>query len=151
MSCHRHLQQTLLTNRGLVRAGMYRALPVRPNPRLRICNSVLRTYIDVMHVSINQKDIIFKGSAALAPIPDDDEMPGTPASAVGSESGSQVCLASGPPGVAVAPLQRRVASREPAACAFLSAALHHTEWCQRRCCALRRVCCGYRRPASTSV
>ena len=61
---------------------------MRPNPRLRLCNSVLRTYIDVMHASINQKDIIFKGSAALAG-QQDEEMPGTPGSNAGSEVGSQ--------------------------------------------------------------
>ena len=70
---------------------MYRALTVRPNPRLRMVNSVLRTYIDVMHVSVNQKDVIFKGSAPMAPLEDElPGTPGTPASALGSECGSQV-------------------------------------------------------------
>ena len=76
-------------------AGMYRALTVRPNPRLRMVNSVLRTYIDVMHISINQKDIIFKGSAPMASMEEDElpgtpGTPGTPASREGSVCGSQV-------------------------------------------------------------
>ena len=69
---------------------MYRALPVRQNPRLRMVKSVLRTYIDVMHISINQKDIIFKGTANLQP-EQQPELPATPAgSAPASEAGSQV-------------------------------------------------------------
>lgn len=52
--------------------------------------SVLRTYIDVMHISINQKDIIFKGTANLQP-DEQPALPDTPAgSAPASEAGSQV-------------------------------------------------------------
>jgi hypothetical protein len=53
--------------------------------------SVLRTYIDVMHVSINQKDIKFKGSSNLRP-DEQPALPGTPGgSIIESETGSQVC------------------------------------------------------------
>ena len=69
-------------------AGMYRALPVRQNPRLRVVKSVLRTYIDVLHVIVNQKDIIFQGTPNL-PV-GDAAMPDTPRSSVASEQGSQV-------------------------------------------------------------
>lgn len=67
---------------------MYRALPVRQNPRLRVVKSVLRTYIDVLHVIVNQKDIIFQGTPNLPA--GDAAMPDTPRSSVASEQGSQV-------------------------------------------------------------
>ena len=71
---------------------MYRALPVRANPKLRIVSSVLRTYLDVMHVRIHQKDVALGGGRGL---PDEDgcpSTPGTPGSHAGSETGSQVRL-----------------------------------------------------------
>jgi hypothetical protein len=73
-------------------AGMYRALPVRQNPRLWIVKSVLRTYIDALHISINQKDIIFKGSPNL--VVADSDVAGPSLSAATSEVGSQVQLLS---------------------------------------------------------
>ena len=44
---------------------MYRALPVRENPRLGVVKAVLRTYVDVLHIERNQKERIFAGGAAL--------------------------------------------------------------------------------------
>ena len=77
-------------------AGMYKAMTVRSNPRLRTVNSVLRTYITVLHVKHQQKDVLFSstaakshGARAASEVP---ATPGTPGSMAGSEVGSQVPL-----------------------------------------------------------
>lgn len=79
-------------------AGMYKAMTVRSNPRLRTVNSVLRTYITVLHVKLQQKEAMFAsaaskahGARAASEVP---ATPGTPGSMAGSEVGSQVLLPS---------------------------------------------------------
>jgi hypothetical protein len=76
-------------------AGMYKGMTVRPNPRLRTVNAVLRTYITVLHIAHQQKDAMFaargKCAAPRAARPlDAPATPGTPASAAGSEVASPV-------------------------------------------------------------
>lgn len=69
---------------------MYKGMTVRAHPRMRMVNSVLRTYITVLHVAHEQKEVMFKGSSKMRGA---DGMPGTPASPhsqAGSEVGSQV-------------------------------------------------------------
>ena len=82
--------------------GMYKAMTVRSNPRLRTVSSVLRTYITVLHVKQEQKEVLFAaggkagGARATSEIPATPgtagvpATPGTPGSMVGSEVGSQV-------------------------------------------------------------
>jgi hypothetical protein len=75
-------------------AGMYKAMTVRSNPRLRTVNSVLRTYITVLHVLHQQKDVMFSSVASKAhgvrSASEVPATPGTPGSMAGSEVGSQV-------------------------------------------------------------
>jgi hypothetical protein len=69
-------------------------MTVRSNPRLRTVNSVLRTYITVLHVKHQQKDSMFSSIAAkgqgVRAVSDVPATPGTPVSMAGSEVGSQV-------------------------------------------------------------
>lgn len=78
-------------------------MTVRSNPRLRTVSSVLRTYITVLHVKQEQKDVMFSaggkasgGARAMSEVPATPggvpATPGTPGSMVGSEVGSQVLL-----------------------------------------------------------
>lgn len=69
-------------------------MTVRSNPRLRTVNSVLRTYITVLHVKHQQKEVLFSAAAAKAQgaraTSEVPATPGTPGSMAGSEVGSQV-------------------------------------------------------------
>lgn len=67
---------------------------MRSNPRMRTVKSVLRTYIDVLHIQLNQKDVLFAGRGKLEAGGDTASQPGTPRSQADSECGSQVrpCL-----------------------------------------------------------
>ena len=65
-------------------------MTVRANPRMRMVNSVLRTYITVLHVAHEQKEVIFSGTGKIRAADTVPGTPGTPQSPAGSEVGSQV-------------------------------------------------------------